>query len=492
MKPWFTRIIAHRYLIILVVFFSFLFFYRMHWPTLGSWDEAWYASISREMAETGQMVPSIWNGKPFYDHPPMGFWIVAISYQLFGVSEFATRLPSALMGLGSIVLMYLVGVTFFKKKEVGFAAAVILGTCVWYVIRVRSGNLDSPFVFFYILSIYLALLSVQNIRLFPLVGLSFGALMMTKTLVGASALPVIGLIMLPQVMKIRQSFFWLLGGVATFLMIVAPWYWYHFQNFGDFYQHHFVNIGTRNKTADSYFQLEYALPLFYLHMGVRKWYYLWQIATGYLVLSFRFIKNRAWIVILWNLFVLYPFLTTDQTQLWHLIPVYIPLSLLTAYGLWDGGNLVVTILKKIPIQKKIDAWREKLLHPFVISASYLVAILFIAGLQFKTFYQEVFPTARYTPDDVAIAQEVGKYNETIYLDDDFLPMAVYYSGRTIKQMAYEPEERKTLVNLFNSSEQDFVVITRAWAVNNLIKQDIPYKVLEENESFAILTRPDDL
>ena len=476
------------YAIVLLVVFIPLFFFRMHWPNLGSWDEAWYGSIAREMAKSGDFMHSNWNGKPFYDHPPMGFWIMAVTYKLLGITEFSTRLPSVVLGVVSIVLVYLTGVELFKKKAVGFAAALMLGTSVWYVIRVRSGNLDSPFVFFYILTIYLALKSVKNIKVFPLVGLAFGSLMMTKTLVGISALPVIGVIMLPQVWKIKQSILWLLGGIATFCLVVMPWYFLHVQTYPDFIQHHFLEIGTRNKTAASYFNLNYQLPLFYLHMGIRKWYYLWILAVGTLIFTLRFVKRNVFIILFWNAVVLYPFLTTDKTHIWHLIPVYVPLSLVTAYGLWELENLAVTLSKKIPV-----SFFTKLVKNYIsetmVTVGYLIVVIVLAAVQIKVFYKEVIPTARYVTDDVAIAKEAGKYNKTIYLDDDYLPMAVFYSGKFMRQMSYEPDSRKTLVQLFKSKETDFVAITRIWAVQSLDEQELEYRILDENNSFAIVTRP---
>lgn len=476
------------YLIVLCVIFIPLFFFRMHWPNLGSWDEAWYGSIAREMAESGDFMHSNWNGGAFYDHPPMGFWIMAVTYILFGISEFTTRLPSVLLGILSIVLVYLTGYELFKKKAVGFAAALILGTSVWYVIRVRSGNLDSPFVFFYILTIYLALKSARNIKLFPFVGLAFGALMMTKTLVGISALPVIGVIMLPQIWKIKENMLWFLGGLVTFFLVVGPWYLLHIQTYPDFIQHHFLNIGTRNKTAASYFNLNYQLPLFYLHMGIRKWYYLWILAVGTLMLLLRFIKRNVFIILFWNAIVLYPFLTTDKTHIWHLIPVYIPLSLLTAYGMWDMGNVAVRIVKKVPF-KMVQKLIKKYISEKVITAVYLLTIISVAAMQINVFYKEVIPDSRYITDDVAITKAAGKYDKKIYLDDDFLPMAVFYSGKFMNQMSFQPEERRTLINLFKSKEKNFVVITRIWALQNLEAENVEYRVLEKNNSFAIVTRP---
>lgn len=485
-KRAFSIIMEHGLLITVIILSSLLYFYHLDYTTLGSWDEAWYGSIAREMLKSGDIIHLNWNGNPFYDHPHMGYWLMAISYKIFGISEFSTRVTSAFLGVLSAILLYLIGKKISKEKVVGFAAALILGTCVWYVIRVRSGNLDSLFVFFYTLSIYTALKARNYMQWFPIVMISFGALMLTKTLVGISALPIIIFILLPQFFQLRKNFLWILGGLSAFCMLVLPWYWIHYISYPDFIQHHFLDIGTRSKTFDSYFNLEYELPLFYLHMGIRKWYYLWLVTVAYFIVTFRFIKKNVLILLLWNLVVLYPFLTTDQTHIWHLIPVYIPIALIISYGFWDGGMMVIKLIDylKIPFVKKLDAYRS-----WILKGIYLGAILYIVFLQVNIFYPEVIPTNRYTPDDVDISQRVAKYKSTIYLDDDYLPLAVYYSGRFMNQMAYEPEERKTLVNLFKSEKEPFVAITRSWALNNLRENNIEYIVLEQNNSFSIVKKP---
>src|SRR4030065_73934 len=89
--------------------------------------------------------------------------------------------------------------------------------------------------------------------------------------------------------------------------------------------------------------------IFYLHMGVRKWYYLWLAALGFLLVSLKFFKKNIFFLFLWNFIVLYPFLTSKETELWHLIPVYLPLSLIVAVGVYEGINFGFHILKILKV-----------------------------------------------------------------------------------------------------------------------------------------------
>jgi 4-amino-4-deoxy-L-arabinose transferase-like glycosyltransferase len=62
-------------------------------------DEPRYAAIARAMAETHDWVtPRLW-GTPWFEKPVLYYWTAGIAMRLFGVSELAARLPSALAAL---------------------------------------------------------------------------------------------------------------------------------------------------------------------------------------------------------------------------------------------------------------------------------------------------------------------------------------------------------------------------------------------------------
>lgn len=70
-------------------------------------DEPRYASIARTMAQTGDWVtPRLW-GHPWFEKPILYYWSAAASFNLFGVSEWAARLPNALAALAGALLLAL-------------------------------------------------------------------------------------------------------------------------------------------------------------------------------------------------------------------------------------------------------------------------------------------------------------------------------------------------------------------------------------------------
>ena len=69
--------------------------------------EARYGEVARLMAETGDWITPWFNyDVPFWGKPPLSFWLQALSFHLFGVTEFAARLPSWLANLGMLGLIY--------------------------------------------------------------------------------------------------------------------------------------------------------------------------------------------------------------------------------------------------------------------------------------------------------------------------------------------------------------------------------------------------
>ena len=71
--------------------------------------DALYAHVAQQMVARGDWVTPHANGVRFLDKPPMMYWLMALSYELLGVTEFAARLPSVLALIGTVCLLYFMG-----------------------------------------------------------------------------------------------------------------------------------------------------------------------------------------------------------------------------------------------------------------------------------------------------------------------------------------------------------------------------------------------
>ncbi len=68
-----------------------LLFSRLHCPLLEP-EEARYAEIPRQMLAEGQCLTPVWHGQPYWQKPPLFYWLVMVSYSVFGVHDWAARL----------------------------------------------------------------------------------------------------------------------------------------------------------------------------------------------------------------------------------------------------------------------------------------------------------------------------------------------------------------------------------------------------------------
>ncbi|MGQ9778957.1 MAG: ArnT family glycosyltransferase [Bacillota bacterium] len=151
MSPWREK--PFFALIILLLVLGSLYFFALGRESLWEEDEAIYAEIAREMYESGDFVGTFFNYAPRFDKPPLTFWLMTLSYRLFGVNEFAVRFFSALLGLAGLLLLYAM-IRRTHGHRIALSAAFILGTCLEYPFLAMGGVTDMPLTFFTILTFY--------------------------------------------------------------------------------------------------------------------------------------------------------------------------------------------------------------------------------------------------------------------------------------------------------------------------------------------------
>lgn len=91
-------------------------------------DAVQYANISREMLHSGSYLELFDRGRDYLDKPPMLFWLSALSMKVFGISDWAYRLPSYLFSLLAIYSTYRLALLFYRK-EIALLSALVLASC---------------------------------------------------------------------------------------------------------------------------------------------------------------------------------------------------------------------------------------------------------------------------------------------------------------------------------------------------------------------------
>jgi dolichyl-phosphate-mannose-protein mannosyltransferase len=137
---------------ILLALSLLLFVPKLGMPLLDP-DEGLYASIAREMVTRGDWVVPHVNGLPYLEKPPLYFWLTALTFQLFGPSEWGTRLWSAISALGTVLLTWRIGRRLYGAPA-GLMAGVAMATIVGNALYVRRASTDQLFVFCLTLAMY--------------------------------------------------------------------------------------------------------------------------------------------------------------------------------------------------------------------------------------------------------------------------------------------------------------------------------------------------
>jgi len=129
---------------------------------LFDWDEINFAESAREMLLTHNYRMVQINFQPFYEKPPLFIWLQAVSMSYFGVNEFAARLPNAICGIITMLVVFNVGRYVFKS-QLGVLWALLFACSILPQIYFKSGIIDPVFNLFIFLGLFFIYkLSIQN------------------------------------------------------------------------------------------------------------------------------------------------------------------------------------------------------------------------------------------------------------------------------------------------------------------------------------------
>src|SRR5262249_12576872 len=115
--------------------------------------EGRYAQIPREMLERGEWTVPYLQDEPYLDKPPLFYWLVMLSYQLFGVQDWSARLVPALFVHGSILITYLFGRPSLGERA-AFWGSLALTLAPAFVGMGRLLLLDGVLAFWVTLAIF--------------------------------------------------------------------------------------------------------------------------------------------------------------------------------------------------------------------------------------------------------------------------------------------------------------------------------------------------
>lgn len=193
--------------------------------------EARYAEIARKMAELNDWITPWfdWN-VPFWGKPPLAFWLSAGSMKLLGSSEFAARLPSFILGLAMLALLF--GLMRLQRGlDTALVACLVLATTALFYICSGAVLTDIALAF----AVTLAMVAFWRGTRVPGCAsaawryLFFAALGLGMLAKGPVALALVGApLILLSLVTWRRPVQWTprqwVGGVLLALAVALPWY----------------------------------------------------------------------------------------------------------------------------------------------------------------------------------------------------------------------------------------------------------------------------
>ena len=198
-----------------------------------------YIQIAREMLGRHDFVTPTIDGIRFFDKPPLMYWMAAGSMRLFGVHDWAARLPLALGMLALLLAVYALGIRLFARASptahpdrAGLYAALALATSIGPYLYTRFYIPDILIALWMTLAVHCFLLALDRIEanispLVPMLGFAVVTALsvLTKGLIGL-VFPV-GFVLLFLALT-RQLRLLLklhpLAATAAFLLVAAPWH----------------------------------------------------------------------------------------------------------------------------------------------------------------------------------------------------------------------------------------------------------------------------
>jgi 4-amino-4-deoxy-L-arabinose transferase-like glycosyltransferase len=217
-----------------------LYFFKLGSFSLYDAAETTYGEFIKQMWLTGDWITFHYNGQIIFDKPPFFYWLANLAIMVFGFNEFAIRFWSAVSGVATVALTYLMAKKFYNEKT-GILSALVVMTALQFLVQSRIAEIDILLTLLLnsaLFSFYLGYCSNDK-KYYWLSYLAMALALPTKGIIGV-ILPgfTIFLFLLFKKELKKLGDISLLPGVLIIALIGLPWYVIelvlHGQKFVDF------------------------------------------------------------------------------------------------------------------------------------------------------------------------------------------------------------------------------------------------------------------
>ena len=329
-------------------------------PSLMDDVDAVQAQIARNMLTSGDWVTARLDGVPYMEKAPLIYWMMAVSYKIFGVHDWSARIPVVVSSIGLAWLTAAFGMWAFGRLA-GFYAGLCISTCVGLFLFTRIQIPDVMVAAAMALSMWSFLRAIDDDEARPrmwalLFAATLGTSLLLKSLIGV-VFPVAAAVIYLAVT--RQFGLWRrlrpLSGIAVIIAIAAPWHILATLRNPPYFDltmhsapgeyHGFLWFFVMNEQVLRFLNLRYprdynTVPRIWFWLFHLVWLFPWSVYFPAVArLSFRPVdragKTRL-LALCWTGFVLI-FFTFSTTQEYYSMPCYPALALLLGSAMAAGG-----------------------------------------------------------------------------------------------------------------------------------------------------------
>jgi 4-amino-4-deoxy-L-arabinose transferase-like glycosyltransferase len=306
-------------------------------------SEARYIAIPMQMIATGDWLTPRINGVPYFEKPPLFYWLQAATMSIFGTGEFAGRLITSLLVSLTCLTTYATARTLYGRIS-GLLSALVLATCLMGYGMSRVAQLDAPVTLFITATIALFLIAHrtpdarQKRNRYYAMYIAAALAVMSKGLI-CIVIPgiVIGAwIALTGNWRILREAR-LIPGLILFLIIAAPWHILMSQRYSDFADFYFIHehvtryVSTEHKRTAPFWSF-FAVTI----LGLLPWTFLLPAACKHALFypwSLRKAEPERLFLILWIVLPLLFFSASSSKLIPYIFPIFPPLCVVLGHYL---------------------------------------------------------------------------------------------------------------------------------------------------------------
>lgn len=274
-KEWFI-------LFLLMFVCSLFYLFKLGSYKLIDVDEPRYAEAAKEMLKSSNWITPYFNHELRFDKPIFFYWLIAISYLTFGITEFAARFPSAVMATLLVFFTYFLGKKTISKSY-GLISSLILATGIEFITLARMSVTDMTLAFFICATIFSGFLnsfaSESKRKYFWWLAYLFSAIaVLTKGPVGF-VLPAIILgiyFILTGKLKDNLKIKYVMPGGIIFLLTSVPWYYLIIKEHGMLFINSFFLKHNLERFASSRFG-QHQQPFYFYLIVIFIGFFPWSI-----------------------------------------------------------------------------------------------------------------------------------------------------------------------------------------------------------------------